>query len=495
MTFRLNRSTLGRLARQVISPRYRFDGVNRRVVHIGVGNFHRAHQATYFDDLLRAGDVNWGITGVCLRTSTARDALAPQDYLYTLMEYGRNTSYRVIGAIQEIVVAPTRPERAIAALAANETTVVTTTVTEKGYLLRNGSIDFNHSAYRRDLARNGAPSTVFGFLAASIRRRMEQDAAPMTVICCDNVQGGGEILREGTHCLLRQYGRDAVEWAADNVSFVSSMVDRVVPVTSKRHVRHLFAQTGIEDAWPVATETFRQWVIEDAFLGVRPPLDLAGAEFVGDIALHEQMKLAYLNACHSMVGAIGYLLGETYVHSALRHHALDRFARLFLAKEVDKFIDLPPAFDGLAYIDLTLNRFKNASLPYPISQVCSDSSEKIQQRWFPSIERLIQYRQPPRYFTFALAAWVAQIEQAIAQGSLADPKSEELVKTFQRSRGTDSLVSEMLKVAGAEACDFWNEPAVMSAAETAYRQIKTRGISAALLQHALDSHDRREANA
>lgn len=483
MTIRLSRSTLGRLANQVITPRYRLDRVKRGVAHIGVGNFHRAHQATYFDDLLRAGEMNWGISGICLRSSRARDALAPQNFLYTLMQADQRTSYRVVGAIQDIIVAPRLPELAIAALAANETSVVTTTITEKGYLLRNGSIDFDHPMYRQDLSRSGAPKSVFGFLAASIRRRMEQDAGPLSIICCDNIQGGGSILREGTHGLLCQYAKDVVTWAEDNVSFVSSMVDRVAPVTSDGLVRLVASQTGVEDAWPVATESFRQWVIEDSFPSKRPPLDLVGVEFADDIALHERMKLRYLNACHSIIGAIGYLLGETYTHSALKHRGLARFSRNALAEEVHGFMALPPASDGLAYIDTCLERFRNASLPYLIAQLCSDSSEKVQQRWFPSIERLIRCRRPPRYFTFALAAWAIQIEQAIDERTLVDSRRGELTEVLEGNRQTGSPVRGLLRVAGAQTYEFWNDSHVMNATECAYREIKRWGIDEALHRH------------
>ena len=428
--------------------------------------------------------MNWGVSGISLRSSRTHDVLAPQDFLYTLVQAGRSTSYRVIGALKEIIVAPSTPSLALAALSAREASVVTTTVTEKGYLLRDGAIDFDHGAYRRDISCLDPPTTIFGYLAASIVQRMERDAGPITVISCDNVRGGGTKLAEGTYPLLREHARGVLNWADENVSFASSVVDRVTPVTTDGLVRQVKRDTGVVDAWPVATESFRQWVIEDKFAGHRPPLDSVGASFSADIAVHEQMKLAYLNAGHSMVSVIGYLLGEEHVHSSLGNDAVDRFVRRALTEDVHELARLPRDVDGLDYIDSILQRFKNASLPYRISQVCSDSTEKVQQRWFPSIDRLIRHGRVSRYFPVALAAWIIFIERAVAEVSLVDPSSEKLIDAVRRCRGGDSVMSGVLQVAGAASYAFWTDPIFMRAVETAYRDIGCNGINAAISRKA-----------
>ena len=484
MTTRLCQSTIGQMAEHVAVPQYKLDRVQRGIVHIGVGNFFRAHQATFWDDLLCAGQMNWGVSGISLRSSRTHDVLAPQDFLYTLVQAGRNTTYRVIGALKEIIVAPSMPSRAVAALSAREASVVTTTVTEKGYLLRDGAIDFNHVGYRRDLSCLDPPTTVFGYLAASMVQRMVRNSGPMTVICCDNVSGGGAILAEGTCRLLRKHAREVVNWADENVSFATSVVDRVTPVTTDGLARQVRCDTGVVDAWPVATESFRQWVIEDKFAGQRPPLDSVGALFSSDIAAHERMKLAYLNAGHSMVGVMGYLLGVEHIHSSLGNDAVDRFVRRVLTEDVHPLARLPRDVDGLEYVDAILQRFKNASLPYRISQVCSDSTEKVQQRWFPSVDRLVRHGRMPRYFPVALAAWIIFIERAVAEGSLVDPSREKLIDAVRRCRGGDSVISGVLQIAGAASYAFWTDPIFMKAVKTAYSDIRTNGIYTAIARKA-----------
>ena len=434
------------------------------------------------------GEMNWGIAGVSLRSSRTHDALAPQDFLYTVMQADRRASYRVIGALQEIIVAPSTPKRAIAALSAREAAVITTTVTEKGYLLREGCIDFDHDAYGRDLSCIDPPTTVFGFLAASIVERMNRNAGPITVINCDNVRGGGTILSQGTYPLLREHAREVVSWAEENVSFTSSVVDRVTPVTTDGLVRQVMCETGIADAWPVATEPFRQWIIEDKFAGERPPLDSVGASFTDDISVHERLKLAYFNAPHSMVGVIGLLLGEEHVHAALGDDAVDRFIRSALTEEIHPFARVPTDIDGLEYIELILRRFRNASLPYRNSQICSDSTQKIQQRWFPAIDRLVRCRCVSRYFSFAVAAWAIYVERAVSEGSLADPGSEKLVEAVRRSSDPDALVRGVLRVAGAVSHAFWTDRKFMRAVDEAYEDIRRNGIRTAVERTAENSH-------
>lgn len=480
MTARLSTANLDQRREGVAVPRYALDSVRRGVVHIGVGHFHRAHQAAYFDDLLCAQAMDWGVTGISLRSARVRDALAPQDFLYTLVEQGEKRSHRVIGALRQIIVARSAPAPAIAALAAPETTVVTTTVTEKGYLPSEGATDFGHDAYRRDLACVDAPKTLFGYLAAALIRRMEIDAGPVTLVCCDNVKGGGMLLEEGTCHLLRHHAPHAVNWARDNASFVSSVVDRVAPGTTDALVRQVRHDTGLADEWPVATEPFRQWVIQDRFAGERPPLDSVGAVYTGDIDTYEQMKLAYLNAGHMIVAVLGRLLGERHVHSALRYGAVARFAKTALINDVYPFVRLPSEVDGLKYIDGLLRRFGNAALPYRVAQVCSDSTEKVQQRWFPSIDRLLKQRHVSRHFPVVLAAWVLCIEQAAKQGALVDPSSENLTGAVAGADSAEALVRGVMRVAGAESFAFWREPVFMNAVSVAVTEIQRNGIRAVI---------------
>ena len=480
MNARLCRSTLRRLTDHVVVPSYAFDKVRCSVVHIGAGNFHRAHQAVYCDDLLCAGESLWGVTGISLRSPKTRDALAPQDYLYTTAQLDGNASYRVIGAIREIIAAPDDSTRAIDILAARTTGLITITVTEKGYLLGEDSIDFAREAYCADLVSLQKPHTVYGYLAAAIIRRSKTKTGPLTILCCDNVQGGGDILRQGTLNLLQEHSADSVGWVGDNVSFVSSVADRVAPTTTEKFIRDTARAIGFHDHWPVATEPFRQWVIEDKFAGVRPPFDAVGATYVDDVAPYERMKLSFLNAAHSMIAALGYLLGEDYIHTSLEHTDLARFVRTALVEEIQTVTPLPLTVNGFAYIDNFLRRFQNATLPYRVTQVCSDSTEKIRQRWFPSIDRLIEHGRSPHYMAFVLAAWIACVRQAVTDDSLVDSRRDELIDKLSGAYQSDEIVRRTLDIAGAARQRFRTDTSFMALVDNAYRDICSCSVGVAM---------------
>lgn len=480
MNAQLCRSTLRRLADHVALPSYAFDKVRRSVVHIGVGNFHRIHQAVYCDDLLCAGELLWGVTGISLRSPKTRNALAPQDYLYTMAQLDGNVSYRVIGAIREIIAVSDDSARAIDVLAARTTELITITVTEKGYLLGDGSIDFSHEAYCADLMSLQEPRTVYGYLAAAIIRRSQAKTGPMTILCCDNIQGGGDILRQGALNLLQEHSVNSACWVDDNVSFVSSVVDRVAPTTTEKFIRDTTQAIGVHDHWPVATEPFRQWVIEDKFAGVRPPFDAVGATYVDDVAPYERMKLAFLNAAHSIIAVVGYLLGEDYIHTSLEHGDLARLVRATLVEEIHAVTPLPLTVSGFAYIDNFLRRFQNAALPYRVTQVCSDSTEKIQQRWFPSIDRLIEHGQSPQYMAFASAAWIACVRQAVTDEALVDSRRDELIEKLGGAYQSDEIVRHTLDIAGAARQRFRTDASFMALVDDAYRDICGYGVGAAM---------------
>ena len=476
----LNQSALEDLPRSVAIPRYDRGTIKSGVVHLGVGNFHRAHQAAYFDGLLNAGHLNWGITGVSLRSPKTRDALIDQDCLYTLVEQGESHSYRVVGALQSILVAPEDPKAVIERLASKETTLITTTVTEKGYLLRNSGVDFDSPLFRSDAEFCDAPCTVYGFLAAALRQRAKLSAGPVTVLCCDNIQNGGSILQQGTKRLLSESVSADPEWLSTNVTFISSVVDRVSPITSELLKTTVQSELGVHDAWPVATESFRLWVIEDNFIGEKPPLNAVGALFVSDVSPFERMKLAYLNAAHSVIAVAGYLLGEEYVHVALENRELQDFARHFLQNDVLPVTPMPREVDGAVYIRDVLARFENAALPYKTTQVCSDSSQKIQQRWFPTIEAAVSTGVELRRLALVLAAWVAAVERMVQTEELQDPKRDELIASITAKRSASEMVENTLAIAGAVRWRFSSNAFFMSAVVSSFERIRERGIVSAL---------------
>ncbi|MEP6390307.1 MAG: mannitol dehydrogenase family protein [Halioglobus sp.] len=475
---RLSTDNLPELKPDIEVPHYARASVTSSVVHFGVGNFHRAHQATYCDSLLNLGKTEWGIIGISLRSPTVRDKLAPQDFLYTQTTLCETASYRVIGAIQDLLVALEAPAAVINAVARNQTRLVTTTITEKGYCLRNGEIDLEHSDISQDRESLDEPKTTYGYLAAALIQRCSRQGDPLTVLCCDNIQAGGEHLQSGVQMLLQRHSPKTLTWVDKHVAFSSSMVDRVTPATDERLKEQVAKHLAVYDAAPVAAEPFSQWVIEDNFAGERPPFDLVGALFVNNIAPFERVKLRFLNAAHSMLAALGYLVGDRFIHEVLQRADIARFTEQALKLNVLPVTPAPDNINCEAYIDQVLQRFCNGNLPYAVLQVGTDSSQKIQQRWFPTIDEALRLGKDTRYMVFALAAWVSFIRKALQNDDLNDPLRDDFARF--NPPGNPSDAQEFLALAGAHKFEFFADQPFMTAVFQAHRDIEENGVEQAL---------------
>ena len=480
---RLNTACLSEIRTDIQKPNYAQAAITSGIVHFGVGNFHRAHQAVYCDGLLNEGETSWGIIGVSMRSPNMRDKLAPQDYLYTQATLGQTTTdYRVIGSIQKILVAPENPQTIIDVVANNQTQLVTTTITEKGYCLSNGKIDLDHPDFTKEIESLKQPKTIYGYLAAAFVKRFAAQGMPLTILCCDNIHAGGEHLRNGVQMLLEHHSPETLIWIKKNVAFSSSMVDRVTPSTSEELIEDVAQQLGLSDAAPVAAEPFTQWVIQDNFAGERPPFDRVGALFVEDIEPYESVKLRFLNAGHSMLATIGYLAGDTFVHEALQRPALAQFTEQALKLNVLPITQVPNDISGEVYIDEVLERFRNGNLPYACLQVGTDSSQKIQQRWMPSIDDALADGKDASYLAFTLAAWVNFVSKALENDDLNDPLRGELSEALARnkSEGSESNVQGFLTLAGSERFAFSNNDQFMTMVVNFHQIINEVGVEQAL---------------
>lgn len=461
---------------------FRYDRANvvPGIVHFGIGNFHRAHQAVYCDDLLEKGDMRWGITGVSLRSSSMRDALKPQDYLYTLATLGEHTEYRVIGAIKNVLVAHENPQAVIDAVARSATHLVSVTITEKGYCLASGSVDFSQTDLQTELLSLQRPKTVYGYIARAIiqRAQLTDGNAKLTIMSCDNISAGGDLLKEGVERLLKQHNKYALAWSQAHVGFVSSMVDRVSPATGDALRNSVLHHLQLEDAWPVSTETFRQWIIEDKFSGERPDFHHVGAVFVEDIIPFEKMKLRILNAAHSMIAALGYLYGDAFVHETLKRSEVLIFIREALYNDVLPNIVIPSEYDGSAYIESVITRFQNTNLPYANLQVCTDSSQKIQHRWFPTIDHAIEKKKDCTYFEFCLGVWAMFIQSALDNSDLIDPNLSQFDKVDKRV--LTPMIEAYLIIANADRFSFYHQENLFNHINQCAEHIKVYGISIAL---------------
>lgn len=400
------------------------------IVHLGLGAFHRAHQAAMTDAALAASGGDWRITGISLRSTAMRHALAPQNGLYTLLTRGtKGTRARVIGALAGVIAAD--KVATLLALCEPAVRVVTLTVSEKGYGVdrATGEPDPSHPAVVADLADPGSPSGTLGLLAGALGRRRAAGIPPFSVLSCDNLPENGMLLAKGVAGFARAAGDAALaDWIATNVAFPSSMVDRITPAATEKTLVDAAHATGCTDLAAVEAEAFCQWVIEDDFPQGRPAWEAGGAIFVADVMPYERMKLTMLNGTHSMLAYAGILAGHRYVRDVMADCG---FAKLVMRHLKAAAAELPPLedLDLAAYAADLADRFRNPGIAHETSQIAMDGSEKMPQRIFAPALSALDNGHNPRPFAFATAAWMAYLAEASSPRSaypLRDPREAEI---------------------------------------------------------------------
>ena len=443
---RLAAHTLGRLPSDVALPAYDRTAVRRGVVHLGIGAFHRAHQAAVFDTALASGDPRWGVTGVSLRSAGVRDQLELQDGLYTLLvRSGAGTQARVIGSVLDVLVAPEDPSRVVDAIAAADTHLVTLTITEKGYKLdrATGGLLTDDADIAHDMASLEAPRTAPGLIVAGLRLRRAVGLPALTIMSCDNLPHNGALLRDAVLAMARAHDPGLAEWIAAEAAFPSTMVDRIVPATTDEDIAARRELTGIEDLAMVKTEPFTQWVIEDCFCGPRPAFAALGVQLTDRVAPWEDAKLRLLNGAHSAIAYLGGLAGDEFVHQFVAREA-GRALIEMLWDEAQETLDPPEGLDIPAYRAALLERFANPALQHRIRQIAMDGSQKLPQRLIQPLAERASAGKPSPALVLAVAAWMRwQAGRTDAGESFAidDPAAERLAEA--------SDVAGYLKVLGA----------------------------------------------
>jgi mannitol 2-dehydrogenase len=405
----------------VAQPRYRREDLRIGVVHIGVGNFHRAHQAMYLDRLLNAGEAaDWAICGVGLLPFDAqvRDALRGQGMRYTLVERSPDgaAAARSIASVVEFLYAPDDPEAVFERLASPGTRIVTLTITEGGYNLADGGgFDADDPAVRRDLEPGAVPATVFGVVVEGLRRRRDRGIPPFTIVSCDNLPGNGLVARQSFTSYAGLVDPGLADWIGREVAFPSSMVDRITPVTTDETRRYVAQAYHVSDAWPVICEDFTAWVLEDRFTLGRPPYERAGVALVPDVAPYELMKLRLLNAGHQAIAYFGYLMGYRFAHEAIADPAIATLVRRYMADEAEPTLQPVPGIDLADYQRSVLARFSNRYVPDTLLRLGTDGSDRIAQFLLP----VVRDRQD-RGLTSPWSAAIAASWAAFARGRDAD---------------------------------------------------------------------------
>ncbi len=444
---RLDLAALDRLLPGVARPAYDPRAVAVGILHLGLGAFHRAHQAVYTDDVL-AGDPRWGIAGVSLKTPRAIEPLAAQEGLYTLLtRTSDGVTARVIGSVRETIFAGHARPALVARFADPRITIVSSTVTEKGYCHdpASGALDFAHPDIVHDLAHPDVPISAVGIVVAGLRARCAAGAGPVTFVCCDNLPHNGATVRGLVAALAQRRDLALAQWIEDNVSFPSTMVDRIVPATTDADVAEAARQLGYEDAAPVTAEPFGQWVIEDDFRAARPAWERAGAQFVSDVAPFELMKLRLLNGSHSTLAYLGFMLGHDYVWQASGDPLLAPFVERQMREEIVPTLARPAGTDLLAYCQALMQRFRNAALPHRTRQIAMDGSQKLPQRLLGTVRDRLAAGAPLVHLPLAVAAWIRYASGTDERGraiEVQDPLAATFRAVVDRAGGDPAAVAD-----------------------------------------------------
>lgn len=461
----LNRAVLSRLApglRPAVDPAE----LRARVVHFGLGAFHRAHQAVYTENAAARSGQPWGITAVAPRSAWTVRALRDQECLYSCTERRPDGSVsRVVGSVVGALAMGPDAAAVDALLADPEVTVVTLTVTEKGYHRSplTGGLDTTAAPVAADLATapDGPLATVVGRLAAGLAARMRAGAPQISVVSCDNMAGNGAALSRVVRDFLRASAwadRDSIlAKMAESVAFPATVVDRIVPASSEADEAAAAAALGVHDILPVAGEPYRQWVLEDSFAAPRPPWERDGALFVPDVAPYQLTKLRLLNGSHSALAYLGLAAGCATVADTMAADWGERLVRALCAEVAPTLPADGP--DPVAYADDLVVRFRNRAMRHLLRQIGSDGSVKIAERWLPALRELRARGADTPVLELALAAWAHATRHA--HGTFADPAAEALAACWEQSPQPSATVRALLRLLGAT--DLADDDALVAA--------------------------------
>jgi fructuronate reductase len=435
----------------VAVPDYDLSAVSSGIVHLGIGAFHRAHMAAYIDSLL-AKHPDWAITGASLRRPDTRDALAPQDFLFTLaIRDASGTKARIIGSIRDVIDANTHRAELIETMAHPSTRIVSLTVTEKGYCYApaTGELDETNPDIVHDLAHPERPVSAPGIIAAALKLRHQRGLIPFTVMSCDNLPSNGKTAGRIVKRFAELSGDTNYTNYVQSVQFPSTMIDRIVPATTDADREIVKDIIGLDDAWPIMTEPFTQWVIEDRFPAGRPPFELAGAQLVEDVEPFELMKLRMLNGSHSTMAYLGYLAGYQYVNEAIADPAFHQLVHGLMTEEA--IPTLPMSRETLeVYRDQLLARFANPALKHRTWQIAMDGTQKLPQRLLGTIRARMEAGRPFSRLALGVAAWMRYVTGIDEKGQpidVKDPLSARL-RTLADAAGPDAekLAQSLLTV-------------------------------------------------
>ncbi|MBM3606030.1 MAG: mannitol dehydrogenase family protein [Alphaproteobacteria bacterium] len=428
MTIPLTQAALPRLSDTVARPGYDRADLSPGILHVGVGNFHRAHMAWYLDRLFASGrDHDWALVGAGVRAGDAvmRERLQAQDWLTTLVELDpKGLSAQVLGSMIDFVAID--PAATIAAMSDPAIRILSLTITEGGYYVdaKTDGFDAAHPDMAHDAAHPDNPRSVFGMILAALRARRAANHPPFTILSCDNLPGNGHVCARTVTGLAQMSDPDLARWVHETVAFPNSMVDCITPATSDRERALVRDRFGIEDAAPVVCEPFRQWVLEDSFPLGRPALEEVGAEFVADVGRHELMKLRILNGGHAAIAYASALLGHHFVHDAMADGQISDWLRSLETREIIPTLQPIPGVDYADYLNLIVGRFSNPEIGDTIPRLCLDGSNRQPKFILPTLRDRLAANDPIEGLALELALWCRYCESTTEAGEAIAPNDD-----------------------------------------------------------------------
>ena len=495
MPARLQPQALSLLPAAVGRPAYDRARLRAGIVHLGIGAFHRAHQAEITDRVLAdPAQSAWGIVGVSLRQPGTRDALAPQQGLYTLAlrDAGPDGSLReqlrVVGAVLQVLVASEDPQAVLERIAHPDTRIVSLTITEKGYSHdpATGALRWDDPDVEHDLARPDAPRGALGMLVHGLALRHARGMAPLTLLSCDNLPANGDTLRGLVLAFADRVDPALARWIGLQCTFPNSMVDRIVPRTSDADRARIATQLGMADAWPVVGEPFLSWVIEDRFAQGRPAWDrVEGVRFVARAAPYERIKLRMVNGSHSTLAYLGAMAGLETVPEAMAQPWLQNLVERLLRDEVEPTLADAADFDAAAFRAQLLQRFANPALPHRTQQIAMDGSQKVPQRLLDTVRDRLRAGGTIELLALAVAGWLHYLRGYDEHGAryaiddpLARPLAERLAEAAAHALAGPQAEAACLVAFRPVFGDLEGNPALIAAVTRHLGLLRTRGVAA-----------------